>query len=88
MFSTIVISYILSKFEDFFLPRTATNHSHIASVQLELITHASVSPASPASSPSLDTNGRIDIQVFDASDCLTLRLLRVDRMRKGESKEF
>ena len=34
--------------------------------------------ASPASSPSPDTNGGIDLQVFGASNCLTLRLLRVD----------
>ena len=72
----------------FFQPRLAIDHSHVASVQRELITAASISPAPPTSSPSLDANGENDLQVFDASDCSTLRLLRVDWMRKGESKEF
>ena len=72
----------------FFLPRTVVDHSHIASVQHKLVTFASVSPVPPTSSPSPDANGGTDLQVFDASDCSKLRLLRVDRMRKGESKEF
>ena len=84
----IIFSHILSKLEVFFLPETAIDHSHVASVQRELVTPASVSPAPPASSPSLGANEGIDLQVFEASNCLTLRLLRVDCMRKGESKEF
>ena len=71
-----------------FLPGTITDHSHIASVQLKLVTSASVSPAPLASSPFLDTNGGTDLQVFDASDYSALQLVQVDRVRKGESKEF
>ena len=74
--------------QGFFLPRTTTDDSHVASVQRELVTPASVSLAPLASFPSLDANGGIDLQVFDAPDCSTLQLLRVDQMRKGESKEF
>ena len=88
MFSTIAISYIFSKFEAVFLPEPTADHSHFTSVQLELVTPAFVSPAPPASSPSPNANGGIDLQVLDASDCSTLRLFRGDRMRKGESKEF
>ena len=72
----------------FFLPGTTTNHPHVASVQHELIAPTYVLLAPPASSPSPDANGGIDLQVFDAPDCLTLQLLRVDQMQKGESKEF
>ena len=88
MFSMITISYILSKFTDCFVPGPVTGHSHVASIQRELVTPASVSPAPPTSSPSPDASGGTDLQVFDASYCSTLRLLRVDRMRKGELKEF
>ena len=87
-FITIAFWHILSKFEGFFLPGTATNHSHVASVQRELVTLASISPTPPASSPSPDANGGTNLHVFNASDCSTLRLLRVERMWKGESKEF
>ena len=72
----------------FFLPGLAADHSHFTSVQLELVTPAFVSPAPLASSPSPNTNGGTDLQVLDASDYSTLRLLRGDRMRNGESKEF
>ena len=80
----------------FFLPGTAVDYSHVASVQRELVTSASVSLAPPAyvspaplaSSPSPEANGGTNPQVLDALDCLTLRLLQVDRKRKGESKEF
>ena len=80
-------SYLL-QICDFFSSRLATDHSHAGSVQREFVTLASVSPASPASSPSPNANGGIGLQVFDALNCLTLQLLRVDQMRKGESKEF
>ena len=82
MFSTI------AKFADCFLPRPVTGHSHVTSIQRELVTPTYVLPAPPTSSPSLDASGGTDLQVFDASDCSTLRLLRVDRMQKGELKEF
>ena len=72
----------------FFLSGLATNHSHIANVQRELVTPASISPAPPVSSPSPDANGENELQVFDASDYSTLQVLRVDRMQNGESKEF
>ena len=71
-----------------FLPGTATDHSHAACVQRKLVTSASGEHASSISSPSLDANGGTGLQVFDASDCLTLRLLRVYRMWKEELKEF
>ena len=57
---------------NFPLPRPTTNHSHIPNVQRKLVTLASVSPAPPASSPSLDVNGGTNLQVFDASDSSTL----------------
>ena len=68
----VVISYILSK--------VAIDHSHVANVQREPVTLAFVSPAPPAASPSPDSNEGTDLQVFDASDCSTLQLLRVDQM--------
>ena len=72
----------------FFLPGTATDHSHVARIQRELVTPIFVSLAPLTSFPSSDANGGTDLQVFDASDCLTLRLLQVDRMWKRELKEF
>ena len=42
-----------------------------------LVTPASVSLAPPTSSPSPDANGGTDLQVFDSSDCSTLRLFWV-----------
>ena len=78
--SMVVISYILFK--------VATDHSHVANVQCKLVTPAFVSPAPHASSPSPDTNEGTYLQVFEASDCSTLQLLQVDKMEKGESKEF
>ena len=81
----IAISYINRSFS---LPRPAIDHSHVANVQPKLVTPASVSPAPPASSPSSNVNGGIDLLVFGALDCSTLRLLRVESMRKGDSKEF
>ena len=56
----------------FFLPGTVTDHSHVASIQRELVTPTSISPAPPASSPSLNANGGTDLQVFQATNCLTL----------------
>ena len=56
---------------DFFPPRLETGHFQVASVQCELATPESVLPAPPASSPCSDANGGTDLQVFDASDCLT-----------------
>ena len=76
------------QFRGYFLLGIVTDHSHVSSVQRELVTHASVFPAPIASSLSPNVNGGTDLQVFDASDCSTLRLLRVDRMRKWESKDF
>ena len=73
---------------EFSLPGLATDHSHVVSIQRELVIPASVSPAPPSSPPSPDANGGTNLQVFDASDCSTLCLLRVDWMRKRESKEF
>ena len=86
----------LFQIRGFFLPGTTADYSHVASVQHELVTSASVSPAPPASvlpappasSPSPKANGGTNPQVLDALDCSTLRLLQVDRIRKGESKEF
>ena len=72
----------------FSLPRIATDHSLVASVQRELVTPAYISPAPPISTPSPNANGGTDVQVLDASGCSTLRLSRVYRMWKGESKEF
>ena len=48
-------SHLIHPFQvrGFFLPGTATDHFHIASIQRELGTPASVSPAPPASSRSL-----------------------------------
>ena len=72
-FYTIAFSHILPKFEAFFLPGIANLHSLIASVQHELVTLASVSPAPPASSPSLEVNGGIDLlmhQIVRHRDCL------------------
>ena len=74
--------------QGFFLPRTATNHFHVARVQRKLVTPASVSPAPPVSSPSPDASGGTNLQVFDASDCSTLRMLLVYHMKKGGLKEF
>ena len=45
----------------FFLSGTVTDHSHVTRVQHELVTPASASLAPLASSPSLDTNGGIDL---------------------------
>ena len=78
----------LFQVQGFFLLGPVTNHSHVTSVQREHVTPASVLPATSASSPYPDANRGNDLQVFDASDCSTLRLLRVDRVQKGESKEF
>ena len=66
----------------------ATNHSHIVNAQCEPTTPVSTLPAPPTFSQSLDANGETDHQVFDASDCSALQLLRVDRLRKRESQEF
>ena len=52
-----------------FLPWTSTSHFHVASVQRKLVTPTSILSAPPASSPSPDTNGGTDLQVFDASNC-------------------
>ena len=71
-----------------FLPRTTDDHSHVASIQRKLVASAYVLPAAPASPPSPNANGGIDLQVFGALDCLTLQPLQVDQMRKEESKEF
>ena len=68
MFNTIAISYVISNFESFFVPGTATDRYHIERVQHELVTPTFVSP-------SPDANGGTDLQVFDASDYSTLRLL-------------
>ena len=70
-----------------FLLGTATDHSHVTSVQRELVPSTFVSLAPPTSSPSPDANGGTDLRVFNASDCSTLRLLQVDWMPNGESKE-
>ena len=72
----------------FFLPGPAIGHSHVASIQRKLVTLAYVPHAPHASSSSPDASGGTNLQVFDASDCSTLWLLRVDRMWKGELKEF
>ena len=72
MFSTIVIPYIFSKFEAFFLLGTAADHSHVARVKCKLVTPTFVSLAPPTSFPSPDASGGTDLQVFDASDCSIL----------------
>ena len=46
----------LFQLRGFFIPGTAIDHSHVASVQHEHVTPASVLPVPPASSPSLDTS--------------------------------
>ena len=80
--------YCLLQVRGFFPSKLEIDHSHTTSVQCELATPASVSPAPPTSSPFPDANGGTNLQVFDSSDCSTLWLLRVDRMQKGASKEF
>ena len=70
MFSTIAISYIISKFATFFLPGLAIGHSHVTSVQHKLLTPVSISPAPPATSPSLDASGGTDLR------CLMHRIVR------------
>ena len=72
---------------DFLLPGPATDHSHVANIQRKFVTLAFVSSAPPASSPSPNTSGGTNLQVFDGLDCSTLQLPRVDRMWKGVSKE-
>ena len=68
---------------DFSLSRLITGHSPIASVRRGLTTPY-VLLASPVSSPCPDANGGIDL----LENWLTLRLVRVNQMRKGESSEF
>ena len=47
--------------QGFFIPGPVTDHSHVASVQHELVTPASVSLAPPTTSPSSDANGGTDL---------------------------
>ena len=72
----------------FFLPESATDHSHIVSVQRELVIPTSASPAPLASFPSPDANEGIGLQVFNAPDCSTSRLPLVDQVWKRELKAF
>ena len=55
--------YLVHPFQvrGFCLTGTVTDHSHVASVQLDLVTPTSISPTPPASSPSLDANGGTDL---------------------------
>ena len=82
------LAHLFFQDRTFFLPRLANDLSHTVDVQNDLSIPSSPLLAPPASSQSLDANGGIDLQVFDASDCSTLCLLVVTRTRKGESKAF
>ena len=83
MFSMIAILYIPSKFMVFFLPGPATGHSRVASVQRNLATPTSISPAPLVSSPSPDANGGIDLLVIESSDCSALHLSRTNQCGRG-----
>ena len=82
------LTRLFSQDRAFFLPRPANDRFHAANVRCDLVIPSFSLLAPPASSPSPDANGGIDLQGFDALNCSTLRLLRVDQIQKGESKAF
>ena len=85
---TAILHVSFTKIVPFFLPGLANDHFHATDVQHGPAISSYALLAPPASSPSPDANGGIDLQVFDASEFSTLRLLRADRIQKGESKAF
>ena len=87
MRSSTAILYLFSKIGNFSLFRPITSHSLVVVVQHGLAAPSSILLAPSVSSPCPDANGGIDLLMAKSSDWLTLRLVRVNQMWKGESSE-
>ena len=86
VFNPIAISYILSKFEaSFYLgPQLIIFTLQEFNASLERLHLSRLLLLLPLN--LFDANGETDLRVCGASDCSTLRLLRVDQMRNGVRK--
>ena len=68
----------------FFLSGAADDRFHAAGAQCDPTIPSSAFLVPPASSPYLDANEEIGLQVIESSDCLTLQPCQTNKMWGGE----